>query len=512
MNTIKSFFREVLQYRFQAMVISALVLAVGFAGVAYQGGLLYGIDFTGGLRILLEFDRPLSTDEMLDVRQLFSENFSSSKVQTVSLKGEEERRGVMLTVRASGLVDQLSNHLYDQGRDGSDQPFTSFEGLNENSVLNREVLAQNFSVGSPQDDDVLDLSRASRSTIRQRVQSLVNQNISRRVITLLRNELVDRQGDVDLNWANEDEVQTWLANAQADGFVAELLNMRSAGNLNENTLNELVDRFGIPEDRFLEVFRLGGEDEDRLNLRGLPRENLRNIAHDEFFRGKYSTVATEIVEARNDRGLFRDEQSVLSLDAVDNLSTSALRGTFYLSPFVIKSREMISPSIGAELIADAALAILLSMLGILVYLYIRFELNYSVGAIGAIVHDVLITVGLLTLMGIEFNVPVVAAVLTVIGYSLNDTIVNFDRVRENRVLMGHQSDWYDVINRSVLEVLNRTMVTSLTTFISALVLYLYGGIALRGFAITLLIGIVAGTYSSIFVSNVLLFELQKRFK
>lgn len=494
------------------MVISALVLAIGFGGIAYQGGLLYGIDFTGGLRILLEFDRPLSPEKMTDVRQLFSENFSSSKVQTVSIKGEEERRGVMLTVRAAGLVDRLTNHLYRQGRAGSDQPFESFEGLSENSVLNREVLAQNFSVGSSEDDDVLDVSRVSRSLIRQRVQSLVNQNISRRVLTLLRNELVEREGSIDLNWSNEDEIQTWLADAQAEGFVESLTSLRSEGNLNEDTLSEELDRFGVSRDNFLDVFKLEGDDPDRLALSDLPRENLRNIVHEEFFQGKYSTVAGEIVEARNDRGLFRGEASVLELDALDNLSVSSLRDTFYLSPFVIKSREMISPSIGAELIADAGLAILLSLVGILIYLYIRFELNYSFGAIGAIIHDVLITVGLLTLMGIEFNVPVVAAVLTVIGYSLNDTIVNFDRVRENRVLMGHQSDWYDVINRSVLEVLNRTMVTSLTTFISALVLYLYGGIALRGFAMTLLIGIVAGTYSSIFVSNVMLFELQKRFK
>jgi preprotein translocase subunit SecF len=173
---------------------------------------------------------------------------------------------------------------------------------------------------------------------------------------------------------------------------------------------------------------------------------------------------------------------------------------------------MISPSIGAELITDAALAILLSMVGILAYLYVRFELNYSIGAIGAIVHDILVTVGLLTLLGVEFNVPVVAAVLTVIGYSLNDSIVNFDRVRENRVLMGYEATWYEVINRSVHEILNRTFVTSITTFIAALVLYLYGGIALRGFSITLLIGVIAGTFSSIYVSNLLLFELQKRFE
>jgi preprotein translocase subunit SecF len=261
----------------------------------------------------------------------------------------------------------------------------------------------------------------------------------------------------------------------------------------------------------MSTFRIGEGASGQFDLRTIPESNLRNIIFEDFFRGKFAKDAATIVKKRSNRGLFRDKPDVMQLSVMDNFYKPALEKSFYLSPFIIKSREMISPSIGAELVTQAALAILLSLVGILIYLYVRFELNYSFGAVAAIIHDVVITVGIITILGVEFNVPVVAAVLTVIGYSLNDTIVNFDRVRENRVLMGHNAKWFNIVNRSVIEVLNRTVVTSLTTFISAMVLYLFGGVSLNGFAITLLVGIVAGTYSSIFVSNVVFFELQRRF-
>ena len=512
MDFFKAIFREVLAYRKQAMAISAIVLLIGLGGIAFQGGVLYGIDFTGGLQLLLEFDRPLSAERVKNVRGVFSRNFSSSQVQTVTLQGEEERRGVIVTVRAAGLVDRLANHLYEAGRSGAERPYESFTQNSENQVLSVEDLQDNFALGTPDDESKIDLTRASQDTIRSRVQSLVNQNISERVLTILRQEFVPDEDGIDLNWANEDEIQTWLANQQTDSFVDQVVNLRESNELSREALVEQVNRYGLSSESFFEIFELNGDNPDRLDIAELEPENFRDVVHEEFFRGRYGDVANQVMQTRNDRGIFRSQNDVLQLDALDNVVTSNLKENFYLSPFIIKSREMISPSIGAELITNAALAILLSMVGILIYLYVRFELNYSFGAIGAIVHDVLITVGLLTLLGVEFNVPVVAAVLTVIGYSLNDTIVNFDRVRENRVLMGYEASWYDVINRSVHEVLNRTFVTSLTTFIAALVLYLYGGIALRGFSITLLIGVVAGTFSSIYVSNLLLYELQSRFE
>lgn len=508
----KSFFEDVLQYRFQAMVFSGLLILFCIGGVVYQGGLLYGIDFTGGLQILLEFQEDLSAEQVNKIRNIFQGNLSTSKVKTVSLKGESERRGLMVTVRGQKLVDSLTNRLYRAGRSGSKTAFEPVEGITGQPLLTPEILRANFSLGKAKGDantSKVDLTRASRKTIRGRVRSIVNTNLSDRIVTLLKEKLIAKSEGIDLNWASVEEIQSWLAHRQNRAFVSSIVNLRENNDLTEESLVARLEEFGIPREAFFEVFRLGGDDPGRLNVRTLEATNMRDITFEEFFQGRYQDVASRLIERRNNRGLFRSKERLFALSLFDGLRTDVLKKSSYLSPFVMKRREMISPSIGSDLIGMAALAILLSLVGILAYLYVRFELTYSFGAIGAIVHDVLITVGLITVFGIEFNVPVVAAVLTVIGYSLNDTIVNFDRVRENRVLMGYEADWYDVINRSVYEVLNRTVVTSLTTFIAAFILFLYGGIALRGFAATLIIGIVAGTYSSIFVSNVILFNLQR---
>lgn len=512
MSNWKSFFRDVLQHRFKAMVVSGLLLFLSLGGIAYQGGLIYGIDFTGGLQILLEFQEDLDSERVSEIRSIFQGNLSTSQVNTVSLQGESERRGLMVTVRGQKLVDSLTNRLYRTGRDGSEAAFQPVEGITDRPLLDSDVLRENFSLGAPAErnrNQKIDITRASRDEIRGRVQSIINANLSDRVLELLRSKLTGESDKLDLNWASEDEVQTWIARKQNEAFVEAIVDLREDDSLTEQALVERLDRFGVPLDSFFDVFRIEGSDPDRLDLRQLEASNVRDITYEEFFQGRYEDVAATVVEAREDRGIFTSRDRVFSLTAFEDLRTDVLKTDSTLSPFVMKRREMISPSIGSDLIGMAALAILLSLIGILAYLYVRFELTYSFGAIGAIVHDVVITVGLITILGIEFNVPVVAAVLTVIGYSLNDTIVNFDRVRENRVLMGYESDWYDVINRSVYEVLNRTIVTSLTTFIAAFILFQYGGIALQGFATTLLIGIVAGTYSSIYVSNVILFHLQK---
>jgi len=139
-----------------------------------------------------------------------------------------------------------------------------------------------------------------------------------------------------------------------------------------------------------------------------------------------------------------------------------------------------------------------------VYISWRFRLRYAVGAIAALIHDVLIAVGVFSVFQVEINLPVIAAFLTIVGYSLNDTIVIFDRVRENLKLMK-KAPIYDVINRSVNQSLSRTINTSLTTFIPVVILFALGGPVLRGFALALLIGVIVGTYSSMYVANPILY-------
>jgi len=162
--------------------------------------------------------------------------------------------------------------------------------------------------------------------------------------------------------------------------------------------------------------------------------------------------------------------------------------------------EFVGPQVGGELTEKGGLAMLYALIGILIYVAFRFEWRFAVGAVIALVHDVLITLGVFSLLAIEFSLPVLAAVLAVIGYSLNDTIVVFDRIRDNFRKM-RKGTVLAIMNRSVNETLPRTVLTSVTTLLVVLTLLLAGGEIIKGFAIALLIGVLIGTYSSIFVAS-----------
>ncbi|MFT5137097.1 MAG: preprotein translocase subunit SecF [Arenicella sp.] len=166
----------------------------------------------------------------------------------------------------------------------------------------------------------------------------------------------------------------------------------------------------------------------------------------------------------------------------------------------VRSVEFVGPQFGQELFEKGVLALVYALIGVMIYVAFRFEWKFSLGSVAALIHDVLITVGLFSILSLEFTLPVLAALLAVIGYSLNDTIVVFDRIRENFRKL-RESDTFDTMNVSINQTLPRTILTSLTTLLVLFALYIYGGEALSGFAATLIIGVLIGTYSSIFVAS-----------
>ena len=167
---------------------------------------------------------------------------------------------------------------------------------------------------------------------------------------------------------------------------------------------------------------------------------------------------------------------------------------------VLRRVEFVGPQIGDELRDDGGTAMLLALAGILIYVTLRFEFRFSVGAIIALVHDVLITVGIFSILRIEFDLTILAAILAIIGYSLNDTIVVFDRVREN-FLKLRKATTEESINTSINQTLSRTIVTSLTTLLVLAALFYFGGKIIHGFALAMIIGVAIGTYSSIYVAS-----------
>jgi len=177
--------------------------------------------------------------------------------------------------------------------------------------------------------------------------------------------------------------------------------------------------------------------------------------------------------------------------------------------------EFVGPQVGEELTEAGILAVLFAMLAILVYVTFRFKLRFAIGADAALLHDVTLVVGIFALTGKEFTLPVVAAILTVIGYSLNDTIVVFDRIRENfesnRKKKNPDSE-VDVVNRSINQTLARTLMTSLTTLLVVFSLFFFGGEVIHDFAFALIVGIVVGTYSSIYIASPVMLSLEGRFE
>jgi preprotein translocase subunit SecF len=176
----------------------------------------------------------------------------------------------------------------------------------------------------------------------------------------------------------------------------------------------------------------------------------------------------------------------------------------------IRRLEMVGPKVGKDLREKGALAVVVALGATLLYIWWRFELRFGVGAIVALIHDVLVTVGALALLGKPFDLNTVAAVLTIVGYSLNDTIVVFDRVREALRKAGGKADLASVLNRSVNETLSRTILTSGTTLLVVIPLFLLGGPVLHDFAFALLVGIVAGTYSTVYIAGPVVLLLERR--
>jgi len=221
-----------------------------------------------------------------------------------------------------------------------------------------------------------------------------------------------------------------------------------------------------------------------------------------------------LVQRFGERGeneyLIRVEKSVSDLEGLSGQIEGALQEAYGKYGVEIRRTEMVGPKVGKDLRKKGILAIVYALLGILIYISWRFKsFIYAVGAIVALAHDVMITVGAFSIANKEFTLPIVAAILTIIGYSLNDTIVVYDRIRENRRKM-RRDPLAKVMNSSINETLGRTLLTSLTTLIVVVILLIFGGGVIHDFAFALMIGILAGTYSSIFVASPIILTWQER--
>jgi preprotein translocase subunit SecF len=221
---------------------------------------------------------------------------------------------------------------------------------------------------------------------------------------------------------------------------------------------------------------------------------------------QYGAAAAREILVRLPQSIQREEDALLDRDV--RTATEALRQS-NLGKFEVIGTEVVGPVIGAQLQRKGLLATLFSILGITVYIAFRFRPSFAIGAIVATFHDILVTLAFLAFFGYDLSLNVVAAILTITGYSVNDTIVIFDRVRENFSKMRRDSLEH-VVNTSVNQTLGRTIITAGATLLSVVALYLFGGEVLKGFAFTMIVGIVSGTYSTIFIAAAIAIILSRK--
>jgi preprotein translocase subunit SecF len=224
---------------------------------------------------------------------------------------------------------------------------------------------------------------------------------------------------------------------------------------------------------------------DNLNQMNLGDVSVKNFGNEIDFLIKF--------ENNNNKNIIEEIKS--------NLDKS------FGNEFSFRRVENVGPKVSAELLRSGIIAISVALLLMLIYIWIRFEWQFSLGAILALFHDVIVTLGLFSLLGLEINLSIIAAVLTIVGYSMNDTVVIFDRVREN---LRKYSDIkiYELTNISINETLSRTLITSITTLLALLSIFFFGGEILKGFSLAMIFGVVFGTYSSIYIANTVLVRLK----
>tara|TARA_B100001029_G_C14975879_1_gene403026 strand:+ start:94 stop:1002 length:909 start_codon:yes stop_codon:yes gene_type:complete len=220
------------------------------------------------------------------------------------------------------------------------------------------------------------------------------------------------------------------------------------------------------------------------------------------------TNSINVVEMKTE---LNDYEVVVTTEYLSNESqVSDVLKSLYNDSYKINKIESIGPKIGKELSKNARNAIIASLILIGLYISIRFDFSYAVGSIAALLHDLIITLGVFVVVDYEISVAIIAALLTIVGYSLNDTIVIYDRIRENLTNNPHRTK-DQTINESLNQTLARTVVTSLTTLLVVMVLFLYGGNVLKPFAFTLIVGVLLGTYSSLFVASPIMLYLEEKF-
>jgi len=429
-----------------AFIISGAIILAGIVSFIVQGGFNLGIDFTGGVRIQVKFAESITTDDLTRIRTGLDMD-----VYTQGAAGDE----VVIRNKVENTGEALAAAIVD--RRETVGPFKSFDeltGIEDFPAGYLEYFRESFDLD--ENPFAVTVGTAPRPALNSADERVLAATIERMI--------------------------EWTTNS----LISEVL-------------SELRPPVGLPA---------GESSADRVNL------NAPNS------RSEYSELLEPLMGAEDAGRLADAFAGVRNLDGIQTMrlladtaeierlareaglgseAVTRLQAGSYISGFEIQSVNVIGPKVGEELGSAAVYSIIAALVGLLLYISLRFEFAFALGAIVAVFHDVLVTLGIFSLLGKEINLAIIAAVLTLVGYSLNDTIVVFDRIREDRKLLRRKG-LVEIVNSAINETLSRTVLTSGTTLLVTLVLVLFGGSVIHDFALALTIGVVVGTYSSVFIA------------
>jgi len=283
----------------------------------------------------------------------------------------------------------------------------------------------------------------------------------------------------------------------ANQFLIRIQQRKEGEDVTQIVLDGLAEKLAPGSPSKFDLNRKGKKDlSESFHAAGLQAEAAAKAPDANRF---YDELAEKVVGARTQKGVFAGVDEAATASGVGPETGQWLKSNTIAGPFVVLSAENVGPQVGKDLQKQATLAVVLSLLGMLAYIAFRFDLKFGVGAVIATIHDILITLAFFSFFNKEITLVVIAAFLTLVGYSVNDTVVVYDRIREN-LKGGRGKKIEDVINSSINQTLSRTILTSGATMLAVLALFFFGGDVIHDFAFTLVVGIIVGTYSSIYVA------------
>ena len=487
-----TFYFDFIAKRNIAFAVSGGMVLLFWIWVIASGGLKYGIDFTGGIRHVFKFNRPATVELLSKVREASLIADPGAQVQNL---GKPEEGEVMIQVKGFETVEKAARAV-------ERAPVMGVEDLKAR-LADFEMFDAGFYEKFRADTGLLDSAR-----LKKIISDYVNESTARRLQVELGRKFGGAEDRIDLNAFPVaarlfQTVQRLAVGRLAASILDRLPTARTTEDLTPLLKDADLDPNPFEEKYILRAPTLEEIKTDLHDFAGRPEplsEELLKM-YPAAYREAFMPSLERIVAGKETRGLYD------SVDAatrqVDGPQAGRLRvilaASFHTGPFVLIKTDQVSSRIGAELRQKALAVISISLLVMLLYIWFRFELRFGVGAIVTLLHDSLTVIPLMSALGYEYDINLIAAILTIIGYSLNDTIVVYDRIRENMTAMrGSPLD--AVINTSIVQTLSRTLVTGVTSLLAILALFFFGGPVLEGFSLALFIGILVGTYSSIFVS------------